>query len=175
MYFSWFVDSIFILDIIIIFNSAYYDSSYSLVDCRKKIATNYLTTWFIVDFVSVLPVDSFDFNDFNEIAKLARAFKIYRLVKLLRIARIIKLVKEKNNVSKLLKKLLRLQVGFDRLLFFIMIFMILYVSVCEDSVRSRHPLGGAQRHTAAKREPRRPPVGGTRSAKRECERERPNN
>ena len=50
------VDFTFAVDICLNFFFAYYDSSEDIVDIRKKIAKRYLTTWFIVDFVSIFPI-----------------------------------------------------------------------------------------------------------------------
>lgn len=52
---DFFVDFVFLIDIVINFFIAYYDSNYKLVDNKKKIAWKYLTTWFVVDFFSILP------------------------------------------------------------------------------------------------------------------------
>ena len=50
------VDFTFGVDICLNFFFAYYDSSEDIVDTRKKIAKKYLSSWFIVDFVSIFPV-----------------------------------------------------------------------------------------------------------------------
>jgi hypothetical protein len=51
------IDFFFLLDIIVIFNSAYYTENMDLVSDRKKIAKHYLTGWFIIDFLAILPFD----------------------------------------------------------------------------------------------------------------------
>lgn len=51
------IDSLFMLDILIIFNTAYQLDDLTIIDCRKKIAKNYLTGWFTVDVLAVLPFD----------------------------------------------------------------------------------------------------------------------
>lgn len=59
------VDSLFMLDMIISFNTTFYDKGvvvfillqhYKIYD-RKKIALNYLTSWFILDILSSFPYD----------------------------------------------------------------------------------------------------------------------
>ena len=58
---SWMVtelvlDFLFFIDIILTFFSAYFDKLDVLVDNRRKIACNYLKFWFIIDFVSIMPL-----------------------------------------------------------------------------------------------------------------------
>jgi len=52
---NWIIDFLFFMDILINFNTAFYDSNLELVTCRKTIALNYLKTWFIIDFFAVIP------------------------------------------------------------------------------------------------------------------------
>ena len=47
----------FLLDIIICFNSAFYDEQSELVDDRKNISYNYISGWFFVDFIAIIPFD----------------------------------------------------------------------------------------------------------------------
>ena len=51
------IDSMFLIDIIFIFNSAYNDEDFRIVDDRKKIAKNYLNSWFTIDFLAIVPFD----------------------------------------------------------------------------------------------------------------------
>jgi hypothetical protein len=53
------VDAIFAVDIILWFFTSYTDP-YKQVEItnHKKIAINYLKSWFIVDFISTFPVDA---------------------------------------------------------------------------------------------------------------------
>lgn len=50
------LDFFFFVDIILTFFSAYFDKLDVLVDNRRKIACNYLKFWFIIDFVSIMPL-----------------------------------------------------------------------------------------------------------------------
>jgi len=54
------VDFLFGIDIIVNFISAYDDpkTGYPVVSL-KKIAGNYITGWFLIDFIAVLPVQLF--------------------------------------------------------------------------------------------------------------------
>jgi len=51
------VDLLFLLDILVVFNTAYYDEDVDLVDDRKQIAKNYLKGWFTIDLLAIIPFD----------------------------------------------------------------------------------------------------------------------
>ena len=53
-------DSLFFIDVIVIFFSAYVDDNLKLVDKRSTITTSYLTGWFTVDLISSVPFSIFD-------------------------------------------------------------------------------------------------------------------
>lgn len=50
------IDSIFIIDVILNFFTAYEDENGELITERNLIAKNYMKTWFIVDLVSSVPI-----------------------------------------------------------------------------------------------------------------------
>ena len=51
------IDIFFFIDILVNFNSAYIDESYEVIDDRKKIAKSYLVSWFLIDFLSIVPFE----------------------------------------------------------------------------------------------------------------------
>ena len=53
---DYFVDTCFFIDIILTFNTTYYDKDGLLVVKRKTIAAEYLKGWFFIDFLTILPV-----------------------------------------------------------------------------------------------------------------------
>jgi hypothetical protein len=55
--FSVLIDICFILDIIVIFNSAYYTVDMDIIDDRKNICCSYLSGWFLIDLMSVIPFE----------------------------------------------------------------------------------------------------------------------
>lgn len=57
MILSYTIDGLFVIDIFVNFNAAFFQEEYILVTDRKEIACNYLKGWFAVDFISVLPLD----------------------------------------------------------------------------------------------------------------------
>ena len=50
-------DLLFLCDIFVVFNSAFYDDDLKLVEDRWKICYSYLTGWFLIDFVCIIPFD----------------------------------------------------------------------------------------------------------------------
>jgi hypothetical protein len=108
--FEWIVDFIFFLDIILSFRTCYIQSGEKIfVASSKKIAHNYIQTWFTVDILSTLPLDlmiegilkainpaSADGEQDLEALKLIR---IVRLIRLIKLARLFKLGKTANSVA----------------------------------------------------------------------------
>ena len=124
--FSFIIDLMFLADICVIFNSAYYTEDMDMVDDRKMIAKTYLYGWFTIDFLAIMPFDLIlNATDFSSLVRVARFGKLYKLVKLTRLLRILKIMKEKNKLLKYLNEFLKLGLGFERLFFFILIFFIL--------------------------------------------------
>lgn len=52
-------DFIFLIDIIVTFFSATYNSKFILIDKWKQIAWKYLTSWFLIDVLSIIPLNLF--------------------------------------------------------------------------------------------------------------------
>ena len=50
------VDVLFTVDIIVFFNTSYFEANEYVTD-RKRIAKNYLGGWFTLDFIAVFPFD----------------------------------------------------------------------------------------------------------------------
>jgi potassium channel len=77
------VDSVFAIDIILNFFSAYYDSEDNLVTNRKQIALKYLRSWLLVDFLAIIPISLIlnSNKDYNSLARVARLPRLYRLLK----------------------------------------------------------------------------------------------
>jgi len=65
-----------------------------LIDDRREIASHYLSSWFLIDVISVIPFDAFiDKGNVNKLARFSRIGKVYKLVRLTKLARLIKIVK----------------------------------------------------------------------------------
>ena len=54
---NYIIDILFAVDMIVIFNSAYYDEDLMLVEDRCQISYNYLTSWFLIDLICIIPFD----------------------------------------------------------------------------------------------------------------------
>ena len=107
----WFVnrlvDIMFIIDIVLTFNLGYLESKDKgghWVLNRKMITRRYLSSWFIIDFVSVVPffLVTFDYDDpwgnnaevqQRTAASSARAGTLVRVVKLLRMLKLARILK----------------------------------------------------------------------------------
>lgn len=127
---NFFIDCCFLIDIVIMFNSVYYDDDFEIIEDRKKIALTYLQSWFLIDLLAIIPFDLF-VNDqeststnFNDFARVVRLGKISRLIKMTRLLRILKLMKERSKLLKYLNEILKIGLGFERLVFFVLIFFI---------------------------------------------------
>lgn len=121
------IDFIFLIDIIITFNQAYYDHDFKLVDSRKAIAKNYTKSWLLFDILAVIPFRLIvgNISNLNGVVKIARISRIYKLVKLARLLRLFKVIKESSKLGSYMKEYVKMGIGFERLAFFIIIFIIL--------------------------------------------------
>jgi hypothetical protein len=92
----------------------------------------YLSTWFLVDLISVIPFDLvYDSGNVNKIARFTRIGKVYKLVRLTKLARLIKIVKIQNEFIKHVTDLLKIGAGFERVVTLLLTFFILqHVTAC---------------------------------------------
>jgi hypothetical protein len=122
-----FIDSCFGVDIVVVFCSAFYNSEYVIVEDRCQIATDYLKSWFVIDFISIFPVEFFmgDQNQANDLMRVSRLGRLYRLVKLFKLFRILKIVKDRAKILSYLNEFLKIGLGLERLFFFVIVFMII--------------------------------------------------
>ena len=124
------MDICFALDIVLTFLTCRYDEDFVLEQDRWEIAKSYLSGWFLIDFVAVLRFNWFipDMTDEGIGNKMGRALKIgklSKLIKLTRLLRILKMVKEKSKLVKYLKAIMRIGVGIQRLIFFMLASMLI--------------------------------------------------
>ena len=91
-----------------------------------------MKSWFTIDIISVLPINYIlSFGDFASLARLTRLPKLYRLIKMAKLSRILKVIKERNTISKYLNEVLKVSVGFERLSFFVLIFVLsIHITSC---------------------------------------------
>jgi len=91
-------DSLFLIDIILNFRTAYFDDGVLIVSL-KKIGKKYLKGWFFIDLLSTIPLDYIvllansdqDLANLLTLPSLLRLLRLIRLVKLLRLMRFARL------------------------------------------------------------------------------------
>lgn len=122
------VDSSFAVDIILTFFTAipdYLTNGY--ITDKKKIALAYLKGWFIIDVISILPLDLIVANASSKImgvlkfGRFARFAKIMRLVKVIRMTRLFRLCKDRNRMARSAEKFGNVNPIVGRLLIFLLI------------------------------------------------------
>ncbi len=85
-----------------------------------------MKSWFFVDVISIVPFDViFMYGSFGKMSRIARIGKLYKIIRMARMVRMLKIVKERNKLVKYLNEILRIGVGFERLMFMMLIFMVL--------------------------------------------------
>ena len=100
-FFNWFINLIFIADMVVNFVLPYKESAKKgggTVKSHKKIAHRYLTSWFPIDLVSILPFDSIEVfaemtsgsSPFGDSGGTLKIIKMIRLLRLLKLARILR-------------------------------------------------------------------------------------
>lgn len=117
-------DIIFIIDILINFNSAFYDCQDVLVINRGEIAKEYIKFWFWLDFISALP-----FSFIIEYSYADKSFRFQRLTKLTRFIRFFKMIKERNKILKYVNKVLKISSGGAENLLGPVVFMTLFCHI----------------------------------------------
>ena len=134
LFIEWIVDIFFITDLIVNFRTGYIDNVRGEVVMHpRRIAVNYLRTWFVIDFLSSIPVDRFlpeasatsygaaDDSSFDgqnlkvlKAGKAVKAFKLLRLAKLLRflkLSTIMERVEETFSINRVGLKIFKLVSG----------------------------------------------------------------
>ena len=137
------IDALFGVDIIVMFNSAYYDEDFLIIESRKLIACAYLRSWFLVDALAIIPFEEFveafkgeedggaGNANYQEMVRLARMGRLYKLIKMTKLLRILKIIKQRSQLLKYLNDILKIGLGFERLFFFLLIFLIMcHIMTC---------------------------------------------
>jgi hypothetical protein len=99
------LDLFFFIDMIIVFNSAYYDKYLKIVDDKCIIAKKYLSGWFSIDLISIIPFDIiFSELHLNGLVRVVKIGKFYKLIKITRLLRLLKILKEQKRFFKILNE-----------------------------------------------------------------------
>lgn len=130
-------DTVFLLDLIMNFRTGTVneDSSEIILD-PKVIKMNYLKSWFVVDFISSIPVDYIflivEKGMDSEVYKTARALRIVRftkilsLLRLLRLSRLIRYIHQWEEVSHMF--------SFFKPLYHVIFMMIIWMYISHVSI-----------------------------------------
>ena len=126
------LDLFFLVDMIIIFNSAYYDNYLKIVDDKGVIAKRYLSGWFSIDLLSIIPFDIiFSELHLNGFVRFVKIGKLYKLIKITRLLRLLKILKEQKRFFKILNEYMQLGLGLERYIFFAMLSVIgIHIVTC---------------------------------------------
>jgi hypothetical protein len=91
-----------------------------------------LKSWFFIDLTSTIPFDYIveGTQKFNQLARIAKLPRLYKLIRMSRLVRMLKIVKDRNKLVKYLSEVLKIGIGFERMLFFILIFFVLCHIAC---------------------------------------------
>ena len=127
-YFELFIDVIFLVDMVIIFNSAYIDSRGILHLSRWDICKNYMTGFFLPDFIAIFPF--WIFSDFTSaktqsVSRIARIAKISRIIRISKIVPMIRSMTDSKSLSPIFELLLNYR-GTARL--FTIFYLIIIIS-----------------------------------------------
>ena len=128
---SWFeilIDIFLAIDIVLTFFSAYTDEEENLVKNHKKIIKKYLKSWFVIDIISVLPLNNlFKNGKYSGLTKISKLPKLYRLIKLTKLLRMTKMSSKGNlnRVTKFFMEKLKINANVERLFFFVLTFLLM--------------------------------------------------
>lgn len=84
----------------------------------KKIARNYITGWFFIDLVALIPIQMFEsmFGSKElKLARLARIPRLYRLVRILRMLKMLRIFKRSSEINEWMNSL-DIYIGLIRML-----------------------------------------------------------
>eukprot|EP00746_Dinoflagellata_sp_MGD_P134041 gnl/MRDRNA2_/MRDRNA2_67846_c0_seq1.p1 gnl/MRDRNA2_/MRDRNA2_67846_c0~~gnl/MRDRNA2_/MRDRNA2_67846_c0_seq1.p1 ORF type:complete len:647 (-),score=109.89 gnl/MRDRNA2_/MRDRNA2_67846_c0_seq1:148-2088(-) len=112
----------FSVDIVLNFNTAFYDGYGNLEKTRFQIARRYVASWFILDFLSTFPFDvvlSSMKTKGTTLMRLPRIVKMMRLVRLMRLAR----------VQDMLQRIFGIQMVTNMIVIFFVKFSSLFVAL----------------------------------------------
>jgi hypothetical protein len=86
------IDIFFFLDICLSFRTCFINDDSALVTDWKKIAIVYLKGWFLIDFVSTVPIDRLASLSSSADSDSLRVIKVVRVLRLVRLIKLVKLL-----------------------------------------------------------------------------------
>ena len=130
---NYLIDFTFFMDIVITFNTAFYDENFKIVENRGKIACAYMKGWFFIDIFAIIPFDVIlgSTAGFNQMVKISRLGRMYKLIKLTRMTRILKFLKNKTKLAETIREFLKLGNGLERVVIFAFgFFLVCHIIGC---------------------------------------------
>lgn len=89
---NYIVDFLFLCDIILIFNSGFYNDDAEVISNRAIIAWNYIRGWFLIDLVAIIPFEAMfskgESTNLVRYTRIGRLNKMFKLMKLLRLTKL---------------------------------------------------------------------------------------
>lgn len=136
------VDGLFFLDILVTFNSAFYNAAGELVISRKVICLTYLKSWFVLDLLAcfpfyALPGDSSDddasrdtVSQYKSFLRLGRLPRLYRLLRLTRIFKFVKNYRNHQKIERVLEAICGKGSVIRLVAFFLMVTICVHLMSC---------------------------------------------
>lgn len=88
----------FLIDIIITFNTAIVNDDFEVIHDRNAIACHYLKGWFLLDTTCIIPFDLFvslgNSSNASNVLRMARIGRINKILKLMKLIRLTKMQKK---------------------------------------------------------------------------------
>lgn len=137
---DYFVDGLFMTDILVTLNLAYQDKNGKTIENRCQIFYKYFRGWLIIDIVGVFPFQFFDSSSetesssnvagYNDFIKMLRLPRLYRLMKL---TRLLKIMNQRGgfDLMKKIKRVLKLKPPVMKVInFFLMVMVFVHLMGC---------------------------------------------
>jgi len=116
--FELFIDALFFIDVYVNMVSAYVDRNTGYIEVNfRKIAKNYLTSWFAIDLTASIPFQLFVKNTEAQVGtggihpksaamiRMVRMPRLYRLMRIMRLAKVIAILKSNDMLLKIFDSL----------------------------------------------------------------------
>ena len=122
---DYFIDFLFLVDLLLNCITAVYDLKKNLVFSQIKILSYYGKRWFLLDFIACLPIQAFFDNTqkYKNLVRFTQFQKVFRILRLARLIRIIKLLKESDQ-RKYVDLVLKISIEAKRLIWILLFFMV---------------------------------------------------
>mmetsp|Transcript_26310 Transcript_26310/g.18666 ORF Transcript_26310/g.18666 Transcript_26310/m.18666 type:complete len:158 (+) Transcript_26310:57-530(+) len=97
-----------------------------MITNKKMIAKHYITGWFFPDLLSIFPFEHILKSGANvgDLLRFSKLGKLYKLVKMARLLKMVRLLKDRRKIGKQMDKLLKINAGIERLMFFLGFFVV---------------------------------------------------